>query len=408
MGQLRIRAVTGLLIVLLAATAAAQRGSAPAMPPLSMTCPMHPDIVEARPGRCPLCKMALVPVRLAMAWMCPLHEAVMREGSGTCPLCRRQLVQVRIAITWTCLAQPGIDRMEAGTCPDGTPRVARRTLRPHGNHNPQHGGQFFMAPDNRHHLEGTYPRARLFRLYVYDDYSRPLAAADLRRVQARVVTRETFDPATKKTTELAAFPLRASRNGAYLEARVDPLAMPAALTAKVRVKPDAPEYRFDFTFPAFTKEPSITKEPAFAAADVDPPAASPTGDSALIALPIPGTIPESTIPEITIPESTIPEIIEQLRTRDEQIRDLIRAGNFSAVWVPAFQAKDLAIALEPRAGHLAPRARESAEPAIQRVVRFAWLLDAFGDAGNRQQLETAYAAFAAALAEVVTAFAGAR
>jgi len=353
MRRLRFHAVTGLLIVLLAATAAAQRGSAPAMPPLSM------------------------------AWMCPLHETVMREEPGPCPLCRRQLVQVHVAMTWTCPAQPGIDRMEAGTCPDGTPTVARRTLRPHGNHNPQHGGQFFMAPDNRHHLEGTYPRARLFRLYVYDDYSRPLAAADLRRVQARVVTREAFDPATKKTTELA-FPLRASRNGAYLEARVDPLAMPAipaALTAKVRVKPDAPEYRFDFTFPAFTQEP----------------------DPALIALPIPGAIPESTIPEITIPE-----IIEQLRTRDEQIRDLIRAGNFSAVWVPAFQARDLAIALEPHAGRLASRARESAEPAIQRVVRFAWLLDAFGDAGNRQQLETAYAAFAAALAEVVTAFAGAR
>jgi len=399
MNRLRIRAVTGLLIVLLAATAAAQRGSAPVMPPLSMTCPMHPDIVESRPGNCPLCKMALVPVRLAMAWMCPLHETVMREEPGTCPLCRRQLVQVRIAMTWTCLAQPGIDRMEPGTCPDGTPRVARRTLRAHGNHNPQHGGQFFMAPDDWHHLEGTYPQARLFRLYVYDDYSRPLAAADLRRVRARVVTRETFDPATNKTTELAAFPLRASRNGAYLEVRVDPLAIPAALTAKVRVKPDAPEYRFDFTFPAFTKEPAFAKTTAGkrvgrAAADIGPPpAASPTGDSALISLPIPGTIPE---------------MIEQLRTRDEQIRDLIRAGNFRAVWVPAFQAKDLAIALEPHAGNLAPRARESAEPAIQRVVRFAWLLDAFGDAGNRQQLETAYAAFASALAEVVTAFAGAQ
>jgi len=113
----------------------------------------------------------------------------------------------------------------------------------------------------------------------------------------------------------------------------------------------------------------------------------------LSSLPIPGTVPE---------------ILEQLRTRDRQVRDLIRAGNFRAVWVPAFQAKDLAIALEPRAGHLAPRARESAEPAIQRVVRFAWLLDAFGDAGDRQQLEKAYAAFAAALAEVVTAFAGAQ
>ena len=122
------------------------------------------------------------------------------------------------------------------------------------------------------------------------------------------------------------------------------------------------------------------------------PAVQGTDPRAMIALPIPGTIPE---------------IVEQLRTRDGQVRDLIRAGNFGAVWVPAFQAKDLAIALEPHTGDLAPRARESAEPAIQEVVRLAWLLDAFGDAGNRRQLEQAYAAFAAAVAKVVWAFAGA-
>ena len=62
----------------------------------------------------------------------------------------------------------------AAACPDGTPMIAKRTLRPHGNHNPQHGGQFFMAPDNFHHLEGAYPRAGVFRLYLYDDYARPL------------------------------------------------------------------------------------------------------------------------------------------------------------------------------------------------------------------------------------------
>jgi hypothetical protein len=94
--------------------------------------------------------------------------------------------------------------------------------------------------------------------------------------------------------------------------------------------------------------------------------------------------------------------------RDGQIRDLIRQGNFSAVWVPAFQAKDLAIALEAHVGHLPPAARESGEPAIQRVVRFAWLLDAFGDVGDRQQLDTAHAAFSSAVTDVVAAFAGAQ
>src|SRR5687767_8815841 len=401
------------MVVLLAGAAVAQqrgtgptppRGAAPtqAVPPLSMTCPMHPDIVESRPGSCPLCKMGLVPVRLSSAWMCPLHSAVMRDEAGSCPLCRRQLVQVSVAVTWTCQAQPGIDRIEPGACPDGAPMVRRRTLRPHGNHNPQHGGQFFMAPDNWHHLEGTYPRDRVFRLYLYDDYARPLSAADLRRVQARVVTRETFDPATRKTTEINAFALRPSRDGAYLEARVDRTSMPAEMTAKVRLKPGAPEYRFDFTFQGLTKEPA---QPA--AARAAPPARPAAATKTPVAaVPVDAVTADAFVP-VPIPE-TMAGIVEQLKLRDGQIRDLIRQGNFTAVWVPAFHAKDLAVALEPHVGHLSPRAREAAEPAIQRVVRYAWLLDAFGDVGNRQQLETAYAAFSTAVAEVGAAFAGAQ
>ena len=105
--------------------------------------------------------------------------------------------------------------------------------------------------------------------------------------------------------------------------------------------------------------------------------------------------------------ATIPEILAQLKIRDGEIRDLIRQGNFAAVWVPAFQAKDLAVALEPHIGHLPPTAREAAEPALQRLVRFAWLLDAFGDLGNRQQVEDAYSAFARAVADVARAFGGA-
>src|SRR5687768_18600076 len=109
------------MVVLLAGAAAAQqrgtgptppRGATPTqpIPALSMTCPMHPDVVESRPGSCPLCKMALVPVRLDTAWMCPVHTTVMDEAAGTCRICRRPLIQARVAVTWTCLAQPGIDR----------------------------------------------------------------------------------------------------------------------------------------------------------------------------------------------------------------------------------------------------------------------------------------------------------
>jgi hypothetical protein len=100
----------------------------------------------------------------------------------------------------------------------------------------------------------------------------------------------------------------------------------------------------------------------------------------------------------------MPDIVEQLQLRERYIRELIQVGNFGAVWVPAFHAKDLAVALEPHLAHLPPAPRELAEPALQRVVRIAWLLDAFGDVGNRQQLESGHAEFAAAVADVVKAF----
>ena len=89
--------------------------------------------------------------------------------------------------------------------------VPRYTPRAHGDHNPKHGGIFFMAPDNWHHLEGTYPAAGRFRVYVYDDYSKPLSIAEARKVRGRVVTKEAFDPKTGTTRELASAPLVLAR-----------------------------------------------------------------------------------------------------------------------------------------------------------------------------------------------------
>jgi hypothetical protein len=349
--------------------------------------------------------MTLVPVRLDTAYLCPIHTREISDREGSCRICGRPLVAARVSVTWTCAAQPGIDRLEPGTCPDGTPTVQRRTLRPHGNHNPQHGGQFFMAADNWHHVEGTYPRAGVFRLYVYDDYARPLAAADLRKVVARVVTNERYDAKTRTSTDVTAFPLRPSRDAAYLEARVSGVSFPAAMTAKIKLRADKPEYRFDFTFPAVTREPvrlpvrgGGARTRATPAPRANPPAAQPADTTSAGAASAPPLPPTTEIP------GTMPEILSQLKARDVEIRDLIREGNFAAVWVPAFQAKDLAIALEPHIGHLVPASREAAEPALQRVVRFAWLLDSFGDLGNRQQVEDGYAAFRQAVAEVSKVF----
>ena len=420
-------ALGGLLIVL-AATVAAQRDrtpARPALPPLSMTCLHHPDVIESAPGTCPYCKMTLLPVRLAPAWTCPVHPATITETAGTCRLCKRQLVPVTVSLTWSC-AGSDTDAVEPGLCLDGKPRTMKRSLRPHGDHNPRHGGQFFMAPDNWHHVEGIHPADRVFRLYVYDDYARPLSPARIAALNARVVTRERYDPTTRQTTELATFPLKPVRSGAYLEARLDPTSLPAAITAKVQFARGGPEHRFDFTFRTLTPAPvapvattsstarggaPATTSPRTTAtnkatdggnvskAPTDPSPSSPTaGPTEPIPEPDPALVP------LPIPD-TVNGILEQLRTRSRQIEGLIARGDFGAVWVPAFQAKDLAIALEPRLEALSPAQRDGAASAVHQVVRLSWLLDASGDVGNRQQLTAVYSAFSSAVTAVLSAFA---
>jgi hypothetical protein len=256
----------------------------------------------------------------------------------------------------------------------------------------------------------VYPSARVFRLFVYDDYGRPLAADAVNRIQARVVTKETFDPATRKTNEISAFALKPSRNRAYLEARIDQRTLPAEMTAKVRFGADQPEYRFDFTFLAFSREPaapvarrSVTEPVSPAVAPAVTPAAAPAPAAA--ATPAGGAASPGLDPLTPAPiPSSMSGMLEHLDIRARQVGELIARGDFSAVWVPAFQARDIAVALEPHVAHLSPEKRTAGEPALTRVVRTAWLLDAAGDVGNRTQIEAAHVAFKAAVAQVLTAF----
>ena len=351
---------------------------------------MHPDVIEDKPGTCPLCRMTLVPVRLESVWSCPLHAAITRSAKGTCPICGRDLVQMTMALTWTCKGRPDIDVIEPGRCPDGSAMVAKRTLRPHGNHNPQHGGQFFMAPDNSHHLEGTLPSARLFRVYLYDDYARPLPTGRLKDIRGVLEVNGRSIPLTTAPSS-------------SLEARIEPLTMPARLTAKLRLKADAPEYRFDFAFPVLTKDPSAA---AARPRTAQPPAPQTKAPDAVAAAAGGSSIDPALI-QVPIP-ATVPEILAQLRVRDLQVRELIDRGNLPALFVPAFQARDLAIALESRLATLPASTRDAAASAIVELVRAAWLLDASGDIGNREQAQAAHSALHRAAVVIDTSFARSR
>jgi Heavy metal binding domain len=394
-------------VVLVSAVAAAPQTAPPAaprsqgesLPPLSWTCPMHPDVLEDKKGTCPICKMDLVPVRLDSVWSCPVHSVIAESKPGKCPIDKRDLIQVTVAVSWTC---PGstTEATEPGRCPDGSPMTRKTTPRAHGNHNPQHGGQFFMASDNWHHLEGTYLPAGVFRMHLYDDYTKPLPVKDVRTITASLVTK---DASGKETTT----PL--VRSGQYLQARIGKLPLPAAMYAKVKFKEDGPDNRFDFTFDSYSKEPAAGATPLSTAAV--PAATPPPAVAAAAAAPAPATPAlAETLPNIDpalvtlpIPE-TVPEMLAQLKTRTEQIRSFIDKGSFAAIYVPAFQAKDLALALDEHVRKLPEDRRKVLEPAITKLVRSAWLLDAFGDIGNKQQITEAYDRFVEAANDIHTSF----
>ncbi len=194
------------------------------------------------------------------------------------------------------------------------------------------------------------------------------------------------------------------RNGRFLEAKLGKVPLPLSVQAKVKFKESDPENQFDFTFEKYSVDvptppatPTMTMTTAPAApvgppnAPATPPAVEtvPPADPSLTALPVP---------------ETVPEMLAQLKSRDEQIKAYIDRGAFAAVYVPAFQAKDVALALDAKKGELPAEKQRRVSPAVDRLVKTAYLLDAFGDLGNKQQIVEAYARFTTAVQDINAAF----
>src|SRR5262245_5713777 len=101
------------------------------------------EVLENKPGRCRKCGMELVATRLDTVWTCPIHAAVTREQPGKCPLDGRALVPMTMAVAWVC-PDSSRESTSPGTCANGQAMQKKYAPRAHGNHNPQHGGSFFM------------------------------------------------------------------------------------------------------------------------------------------------------------------------------------------------------------------------------------------------------------------------
>ena len=276
-----------------------------------------------------------------------MHQHIDEEESGSCPICRMNLVPTTRELEWFCADRPELTSNVAGECPDGTKMELRSIAMAHGDHNPKHGGILFMAPNGFHHIEGTLDEAGEFRLYVYNDFTKPIDATGF---DARVGDQE----------------LLSVSDSAILSANIGrPDSYPAELVVHVRF-PDSheDEARFDFIFAGETV----------------------------------GAADEATtiiLPEFRIPDNA-DDIFAAILDRDARVRDLIARGVWPDLYIPALEAKDLVLALHEKESALI-------RAPAKKLVRAAWLLDVYGDMGNRLEVEEAYRLFEASIRELEAA-----
>jgi hypothetical protein len=413
------------------------------LPPLQYTCPMHPEILEDKPGNCRICKMALEQTRIdtELNYSCPDHPVVITGKPGICPIDRRrELVPVVVTLHWTCKQSPDQKLMDPGKCADGSDRALVKQIRAHGDHNPRHGGIFYMAQDQWHHLEGTYPSAGTFRAYFYDNYTKPIDA----KAFSGTLVLQAIDPATKAPKDVATFPLRLSRDGKTLEGTLknDPRPSketPTTMVAKVKMTKDGPEQPFTFAFVEYSKDVVAPPAPASAPAATTTTAGATAGKPALAGKPATATTSaakpsatEAAAPPQAPPAPSMPAInncepnmartdalllsdalprnskalLNLLSMCSDEVQKLVQGSQFGFVYQPTMLGKDIALALENYVNEVPAARRAQASDAIRRTVLAAWQLDMFGDMGNQEKITEAFNHFAAAIAAVKTAYAG--
>ena len=291
--------------------------------------------------------MALVRRTLVTRYVCLGEEdGVVEEGPGVCPATGAPLVPATREVVWFCASAPDRLFVEPGACDNGEPRAETTRVSEHGDHNPRHGGILFMAPDGVHHIEGALDEGA-FRLYFYDSFTRPLGPVPF---EARLVAADDAGVPLGVPVALAAGP-------DALETAVE--AHPgerASFTAFVRFPEREGEDRFDFIF--------LSEAERAALAAVAPAA----------------------LPELRVPEAP-QEILDAIRDRDRRVRALIEAGRWADLFIPALEAKALALAYGEQVA-------ERPWVALKRIVRGAWLLDLYGDQGDRVRVGEAYEIFA--------------
>ena len=113
-------------------------------------------------------------------------------------------------------------------------------------------------------------------------------------------------------------------------------------------------------------------------------------------------VPASTAIEASAKASR--DLLELIQKHDQEIQALIDKGAFTSVWLAAFPAKDAALELGEAAVATPQERQRQVQDAVKDLVVAAWLLDLYGDFGDKLKLTRAYRAFSDAVEALVAAY----
>ena len=117
----------------------------------------------------------------------------------------------------------------------------------HMDHNAKHGGVFFMAPDQHHHLEGTISDEHEFRIYFYNEFTKAIPVGKF-TAEGKAWTQKSkvwMDGADYAKTLV----FRHGPGSAYLIARVDSsIRFPVGVNVRIDFQDGKKPSGFDFEF----------------------------------------------------------------------------------------------------------------------------------------------------------------
>ena len=413
--------------------------------------------VDDKAGTCTKDGTPLVEIRLGTAYKCLRGPAEYQADPGPCRTDRNQPKgPVTASVFWTCGDTHFLD---PGTCPGGAPRQIAFEERPHGDHNPRHGGQaIFMSPDLYYHVEGTYSNGT-FRAYFYNEFTKPLKIG---QITGRVAVANSNNVKTGPEIPLTPSPIA---DGNALEAKIPSAAVPSKaspvyLKLYVVLKPREKDWITDHTFVAPSVDPAppaparggvttgaaqpsatpsrapantgrstkpqaaptttaragaprpavpATPKPAAPATPPPvPPAPTPTPDASSASGGIMAAGAEvsggPTGAQVVLP-SGIPALIAFIKENAANLSQLLAEGQLGGMWYPALNTKDAGLELDDKyISQLSAAKRGQLASAVKQLTVVAWQIDAAGDLGNAEQLHLLRDQFDKAVKDVLAVY----